>query len=148
MLRESPMAKDRGGRRDMKCPNCAAAQLNRGARFCSKYGAPLAGTRPRRTLGVIRFIALPLILVGRILAYPNPAPPREDTVAQGSGRSQRSDQIRSRPERRCEARVLVSGGRDPALWILSLQGRHHSASHGSIREPRAPRSASLSVIAC
>jgi hypothetical protein len=54
----------------MDCPCCAAEQLNPEARFCTKCGASLVRARPRKFTGLVRFVALPLILVGRALAYP------------------------------------------------------------------------------
>jgi len=54
----------------MVCPSCATEQLSPEARFCTKCGGPLPSAGPRKFLGVVRFLALPLILVSRPLAYP------------------------------------------------------------------------------
>jgi hypothetical protein len=54
----------------MVCPSCATEQLSPEARFCTKCGGPLPSAGPRKFLGVVRFLALPLILVARALAYP------------------------------------------------------------------------------
>ena len=55
----------------MTCPNCGAVVTPSGnARFCSKCGTPLARTKSRPSLVAIRLLALPFVLIGRILAYP------------------------------------------------------------------------------
>ena len=55
----------------MVCPRCATESLSPEARFCTRCGAPLPSARPSKVLSAVRFLALPLILAGRALAYPS-----------------------------------------------------------------------------
>lgn len=54
----------------MVCARCATESLSPEARFCTRRGAPLPSATPRKVLSDVRFLALPLILAGRALAYP------------------------------------------------------------------------------